>query len=538
MKMKQKMILCILIGFCLFAFPSHAAVYHIDPSAKINGTGTANSPYQQWSDLPKMQKGDDVFFKCNTSYKPDGYIDISWGGTSNNPVIIGAYYMAGKSPVYGVSGKRPLISGSNYTVPSNSCFGSYDSWAGLITVRSKDFIHIKNLHLYQSGYMGISIKGDLNSGTNAAHFLIQNVRIQGSYWNGILINTNPKNYGVIEDSEVEGASYAWVERCTKGFTGALTIANSSFANTTIRRNYVHNNWGEGIGSNRIPCSVETDNSGHATIEDNIVWNNRRVDIYSDRTEHNIIRRNLLFGLNDSRFASLEKDDRAWNQYGIWINVEHVDSRGSCPDVSHDNQVYNNVVAGHYVGIGVASDYTSGVMKNNVFYNNTLIANKINLSVGSKLAGYATNNIEFRNNVSYCPDDSICNDVSGDPAWFDKKIIADYNAWTDIPKNWGGPNDLLTNNNWGKTRGWQALKTIPTIEEFMPTIGNPVIDGGDALPNAFNSAISINQSKYQIAPLDISVSTISQNANRSDPWDMGAVPYQSQLNAPRLRVVNN
>jgi hypothetical protein len=533
--MKRNVFLSLVIGLCLITLPAHATVYHIDPSAAKSGNGSALSPFKVWSDLPAMNGGDDVFFKCGTTLYPNNPLIVKWSGTQSNPVEIGAYFLSGSKPIYGVNGARPIISGSGYTVPENYCFASSDSWRGLIDVSSKDYVHIKDLHIFQSGFMGILISGNTKTGSNSKNFLIRNVKVEGSYWQGILVNHNPYNYGIIEDSEVTGAAYAWDQGCTKGFTGALTVANTPFSYTTIRRNYVHKNWGEGIGSNRIPCSSETDHSGYATIEDNVVFNNRRVDIYADRTEHNVIRRNMLLGAKDPEFRSAKSDDRTWNQYGIWINVEHADSRGECPDVSHDNSIYNNMVAGHYVGIGVASDYTSGTMRNNVFYNNTAIANRINYSVGGKLAGYTTDNIIFKNNISYCPPNTACQDVSSDPSWFDNRITADNNAWTKKPNNWGGPNDIETNDKWTKIYGWQDLKEVVKASDFMPTKGNPVIGKGAELPSPIDEAISMNSTNISTSPLFISVGVLVQSEKQDPKWDMGAVPFQGYILAPTLSI---
>jgi parallel beta-helix repeat protein len=521
----------------IFAIANSAfsAVYHIDPfEGDSKNDGTAQAPLKKWTDLPRMQPGDDVFFKCGTNSFATESLNIYWEGSNSNPVVIGAYDTMNGKPIYGVDGRhRPIINGSNYSVPSNDAFG------GLIEIKSKDYIVIKDLHIYESGRHGILISGDLVKGTNSAFFKIINVKIEGAFDAGILINKNPKNYGLIEGCEISGTAYGWKIKHPSFSTWPVTLFSneSPYANITIRRNFIHQNWGEGIGSGRVGYGIDTDNSGYATIEENIIWNNRRVDIYLSRTEQNIVRRNVCLGANDSNFSSTVEDGRHWNQMGIWINTEKRNDNGRTKSVTHNNKIYNNLVAGHNKGIGLGTAYTNGEMIDNFFYNNTLIGNRYNWYVVKNISTYKTSGIELKNNISYCPSDTTCQDVVNDPSWFDTKINADYNAWSKKPDNFGGSNDRLVSDDWTKIKGWQNLKQIPAATDFMPLKGNPVIGGGVPLSHEFQGGISATNTVYQVSPLNILVSTIKYDIDIKK-WDMGAVPYQGEgyLNSPILSIV--
>jgi hypothetical protein len=509
-----------------FSISCFAKVYHIDPlDGNSRNDGTSASPLKSWFDLPTMNKGDDVFFKCGTTYYPSVGLTINWEGSSSDPVEIGAYYLEGSRAIYGVKGSRPIISGNGHKVPENQCFGYKNSWQGLLQVYSKDFIHIKDLHIYQSGNRGILISGNLENLTNAENFLIKNTKIEDSFGPGIIIEKNANNYGIIEGCEVMGSGYSWKSGCNNDWPVALAVFSSPYSNTTIKRNYVHENWGEGIGSGRVDCNFNSGNSGFVIIEDNIVWANRRVDIYISRTEHNIVRGNILVGNQDSTFSNIYSDQRSWHQYGIWVNVEN---RGDCANSNNNNFIYNNYVAGHYAGIGLSSAYPDGNMENIYFFNNTSIANRQNYSIGG-LENYNTRNLLFKNNVSYCPAGTICKDVGLDQEWISKKVIADYNAWEKQPVFWKGENDQETDNLWSKTDGWQKLESIPKKNEFYPVSGNVCIGKGEPLDFIeIPSYPMFNQVKKDI-------STISN-------WNIGADPKFGQVSdtndmipAPKLQI---
>lgn len=509
------------IFLLLLTSTAFGATYHIAPESGGGGSedGSYTNPYDSWSDLPSMSTSDDVYFLCGETYTASSTMYIGWDGTVSDPAIVGAYYMSGGSPVYDVSGDRPIISGNNWAVPSNVCYGSSDSWSGLIRVNNHDYVHILNLHVYQPGFYGIYFQGDLGESAANENFLIQGCKVEDSYMSGIQINTSKYNYGVIEDTEVVGHNIGWYN-CPLGNWGAgISVSNSPYAYTTIRNNYVHEGWGEGISSTRIFYSSSSNNCGYVTIEDNIVYNNRRVDIYLCTSSYNVVRRNVLLGANDSVYSSTTADGRPWNQMGIWVNNEYRNS--ALPNESHNNQVYNNFIAGHYTGLGIASYYSSGTMTDQQIHHNTLVGNYQNWSIGSTLTGYTTSDIDLNNNISYCPADTTCVDYNNDYSWFDSKITADYNAWDGGPPTYmGGSNDVTTGDFWTKLTGWQALTgPITDVDDLMPTSSNPTVDSGTALSSPYNTLIA-DTSILSATPSDILIHTVLQSGS----IQMGAVSW--------------
>lgn len=526
--MNLRSIFFIILGLLISTSSAYSAVYHIDPGAPSGGNGSVQAPYNEWADLPRMNTGDDVYFKSNTTLVPASSITVRWGGTEDNPAIIGAYYLNNGNVVYGENGSRPIISGSNYTVPSNICQGgASDTWMGLIEIRGRDFVQVRDLHIYKSGWAGIRFEGDISSDTSNVGFVVDNCKIEGAYSTGIWINKSKHNNGIVSNCEVTltSASFGILnnrqgDRCESDWGAGITVTNSPYSYTTIRNNYVHEQWGEGISSTRVQTPSAYNNCGYVTIEDNVVWNNRRVDVYVNLTEGNTVRRNVLLGANDPKFSSASSDNRTWNQYGIWVNNEYRDS--PLPNANRNNSFYGNFVAGHYSGIGLSSYYNTGRMENLFFYNNTSIGNKNNYTIGKNLSNIDVSGIVFKNNISYCPPDTICQDVSSDPSWFGRVVDAEFNAWTNMPNNWATSADVITNNKWAKITGWQDVTRIPSVSDLIPTSGNPVIYSGTALPAPFDQLVSTQYTKYQSAPLDILVVTSTQTKSSESNWHMGAV----------------
>ena len=184
----------ILIFLLLFAVSgAQAAVYYIDPSAASSGTGSAASPFKAWTNLPTMNTSDDVYIKCGTTLTPSAYLNITWQGTSSDPAVIGAYWMDGETAKYELNGDRPIISGSDWTVPTQ---GGY---TGLITVSDKDYVQIRNLHVYRSGAYGIYIYGNSTATATSYGFLVDSCTVESAWRQSIICHKNPSNYGTIDN---------------------------------------------------------------------------------------------------------------------------------------------------------------------------------------------------------------------------------------------------------------------------------------------------------------------------------------------------
>lgn len=485
----------ILIFLFLFTISSaQAAVYHIDPSAASSGTGTAASPFKAWTNLPTMNTSDDVYIKCGTTLTPSAYLNITWQGTSSDPAVIGAYWMDGATAKYELNGDRPIISGSDWTVPTQ---GGY---TGLITVSDKDYVQIRNLHVYRSGAYGIYIYGNSTSTATSYGFIVDGCKVESTWRQSILTHQNPSNYGIISNNEVTDGNQIWVQTSASDWGAVVTVLSCPTSYTTIKNNFVYSNFGEGIS---VVSPNEVLGNGYATIENNIVYDNRALQIYVSRTSGNIIRNNLVLG-NGSPSGTYRggtgrylAGGRYWNGGGIEINneVRNIANDYMAAAVN-DNLVYNNLIAGTASGLGLSSGWTTGnmTMDGVWFYNNTVIGCYYSFKfLSSKLSNYTITDSGIKNNVFFVPSDTIsysANGISGDASWVDAKLNPDYNAWTgSSPTYAGGPNDVVlsaSDTGFEKTSGWQALTGVIDDDNFKLKSTSSLIDEGTDLSSVFTA----------------------------------------------------
>ena len=505
-------------------------IYHIDPDTGDNSnTGLSHTQaLETWAGFIAKSPGtgDDVYIKCGTTLTPSSYLNITWDGTSGDPAVIGAYYMDGATEVYGENDDgKPIIDGQSYTVPS---FGTY---LGLLNVSGdKDYITIENIEIKESGDKGINVRGGYETNNSPSYINIENCYINGSMRHGIMFERSPYAYSNITGVEVKGASRMFYEGSSR-WPNAIKIDGCPYSYITVSGCYVHDGWGEGIGAGRISTSSSAANSGYVTIEDNVIFNQRRVNIYIDSGVNNIVRRNLCIGASSSYIVSIlgtrgvtSGDDRYWNQYGIWVNSETTYGHTVAPN---NNEIYNNIVVGHYSGIGFSCQVDAAVVSGNKFYNNTVIGCRYNWIITSNLEAKTLTGIEYKNNVSLCPSDCISSDVQYNYSWIATKsgIATDHNSWhsTSATSNWAGTGDVQTDANWSKLSGWQSLTSISgvSVADFMPLSNSNVVDRADDIGDDYKDGISVYDTSYN---LPISVTTADRDVVG---WDMGAVPYQGE-----------
>ena len=481
-----------------------AAVYHIDPTAGSGGDGSAADPFDSWSDLPSMSASYDVYIKCGTTLTPSSYLNITWGGTSGDPAVIGAYYMDGANAVYGVSGNRPIISGNSHTVPTNLATGSATQYRGLIDVQEKDYIHIENLHIYQSGYDGIRFNGDYNA-SDCVGFSVTGCKIESSYSSSIRAVKAPYNVGSITNNEVTYSGMGWGSYHQEStFPAAIAINNCPHAGATVSENYVHDTYSEGIGAYRTSGSSDADETGYCTIENNLVYNSTSAGIYLC-SQNNTVRFNIVIGqpttANFTYFNKNARDGLFWNGTGISVWMES--SFPTLNDICDDNLIYSNIVTGREYGIRWGSQFTTGSISNNKIYNNTLIGNRYNISTSNYVSSVTLSGNEIKNNVSICPSGCASADTNANYTWIATKtgLAIDHNSWdsTTTTSNWAGTGDVVSDTHWSKLSGWQSITDPSTlsITDFMPLSNSTAIDNADDLGSPYNLGISIYDTSYNI-----------------------------------------
>ena len=461
----MKKILFVLVFNVFLVSFVEAATYHIDPSAGASGDGSASSPFKAWTDLPSMQTGDDVYFKCGTTLYPSSELKIKWEGEESDRVVIGAYYMDGNTPVYGVSGNKPVISGNNNTVPKPD--QDPPIYVGLIHIRDKDYITIENLSIEESRGDGIRFEGNVRDGKTCKYFIVDNCNIINGYMAGIRVNRCAENNGIIRNNYLAYNCLAgnWNMKLYRSHPAVITVRDCPRANILIERNTCFQNYGESylIGARDYARYAE---SGHAIIQDNFDLGEGLS--YFAGVEHIIYRRNVIIGGN---WRGYEKFGGVTFQRPA-IGIGNEDQAGSDIDTDTTNniEIYNNLIADVSVAVWFGTQYPADTMHNIKIYNNTIIAAYRTFKDNSN--GRITfSDCFLKNNAIYNPPgtvyDSTPSNLVDKPGW-----TVEYNGGTGPPlgspwipedSHWIDP----LGADWQTIDEYEILNILPVYFNYLP-----------------------------------------------------------------------
>jgi hypothetical protein len=269
-----------LFGLLAFSGSASAATYYVANNGNNTWTGTRPALYPagcttNCSDGPfktagkasialRGSTGNHVYFRCGDTWTfPEQdpwatYFYVSWSGTSENQSIIGAYYMNGDTPVYGVNGNKPLFDGA-YSQPNSAGMGLIHlaEWDAAtvnqyITIRDLKIANVKGMGIYGGKYQ--------NSGQYCSNVIIDSVDIENTFWGGI--NLSSMTSSQIKNCDVWKTVQCWRSPSITGFVtycngttspdpqvfmpNALGM-NHGGANNYIGYNTVRETRGEGIG---------------------------------------------------------------------------------------------------------------------------------------------------------------------------------------------------------------------------------------------------------------------------------------------------
>lgn len=493
-------ILCVVV---FFVSEIHAKSYYIKSDGNDSADGLSDAT--AWRSLNKVsnyafQQGDDVYFKCGDIWKGQS-LWVDWSGTSDNYATIGAYYIVKGGEVHGVYGNKPVFDG-DHRVPVSTHPDPKD-FAGMIQVEKQQFIIIENLVVVNSEGAGIKI--------NRSKFVdVRETETKNIYRAGIIFNDSPESYNSAVGNIVENADMVWPEYAsTHGLHWPAALVAIDSSNVLISQNKVFNNYGEGIGLFTLDANMQ---SSYNTVEDNIVFGNRAVQIYIANSHHNIIRRNVVYGTVDDSFHRFP----GFVGPGLYVADESWSTAQSS-----DNQFFGNMVANCSAGIAIGVSKTGSVFKNSVFYNNTVIdSDQLVVIYGSSFENsYIQNNIfAFINRKS---------DVYKGPE-ITSGLIWDHNLW---PEEVSGSR-VSSTNVYGipalkKMADWDApvAGSISSKDFALTSEATNLINKGRDLGSRYKIAVSCLNSNF---PTEISFVERPSNA-----WDIGA--DELSLAAPILSI---
>lgn len=513
--MKRYLFLTVtLVLFFSLAVNAFAATYYVKPNGNDNLDGRSDAT--AWKTIGKVNKhsfapGDDVYFKCGGIWEEQA-LRVDWAGTSNNRVIVGAYYNNG---LIGVSGNKPIIDG-NHIVPSAD-------YEGLVQINDRDYIDLYNLRVINSAGCGFNFYDSNNCNGYG-------LEVDYTYRTGI----NNNNCNVLSGSSVfEGCIVKRHSMRTAGggsWEGGLVCIGTN--RVTIRKTIVYEGYGEGIYIGNL-WGGQT--GSHCIIEDNIVYDNRAMQIYLHNTGNNIVRRNLVYGTGNTtyctRYNGNFNDPKPYFAGGgIYIVDEYWESGIQC----ENNKIYNNLVSYCITGIEIDSSHSGSSIKDSVIYNNVVVDCFHELSIQGK----SFSNSAIKNNIFW--------DITQEYSIHGPGLI--YSGRTTTPgltwshNNWSlavsgdpsGSGDVVGVPLLSKTTGWRSVTGGDLNgSDFALQPNSPAKDAGTPLGAEFAHITECDKSVWptKIVRMD--------QDNEGSGWEIGAdihVANPTALDAPAgLRV---
>lgn len=351
---------------------------YVSSSGNDNNSGSISKPLRTiQAAVDRATSGDTIYVRQGTYAEA---VRIARSGTSGNPITIRAY--PGESPV--IDG-RAGVDCLNCGLPSGPIddkwidprTGKGLKWGALVTIQGNHII-FDDFVIKRSMGRGIIIGSDTSKVSNVT---VKNNLVLDSRDMGILTEGKEGNERiVIEHNTVRhSGSYAtWVDGRGSGnapWPVAFLIKNSN--NTTVRRNRVYENWGEGLS---------TRNSTNITVEDNIVYNNFALQIYVHKVQSYTLQRNVIYHTNDP----------SWRRGGnpsdcIVINNE----TDLGPLVSKKIDIINNVASGCVSNFSVWEQQGQELRLENFLVAHNVFANAV-----SNRSDVVAQNVRFRHDSYY------------------------------------------------------------------------------------------------------------------------------------------
>jgi parallel beta-helix repeat protein len=426
--MKNKVIILFLLLCLLPSIALAGTAYYVDCSSSSNGNGTFENPLNDIRSVNnfKFSTGDDVYFKVNTTCdidSNDNYLKIDWNGSNNDWVIIGAYYGNGK---FGLNGNdRPIFDG-DFTYPSTDYTGIIDKQNGSIT---NGYVRIQDIKIKESRWHGIIFQ-------RVNHFAVSNCYTSQTRARGIIAARS--SYGEITDNIIERASYNNYPGAGVVITAMDTAGQAD--NILVARNTMFHCF-EGFGLYKKPRYV--------TLEDNVIYDNRRNGIYLDAAKYCVVRHNLVY---------FSRDTGNWEgpSPGIWIQNES--ERGYCHTGNHE--IYGNLVAYATNGIQISCQQSNCGQTGLKIYNNTIVdSERYNFKFYGVDENWSNNFI--KNNISW----TISGGKHADN-YSPIGVVWDTNNFDDPVSGNASRNALIHDPELNKTSGWRTIEPGTARKEWF------------------------------------------------------------------------
>jgi hypothetical protein len=543
----------IIILFLIFPTFGWSANYYVDfvsGADTSNGTATGaafkhcpGDPNATNTAASTTLAGDDfIYFKGGVTY--DGYIQISWSGTSGHLIT----YDGNSSGTWG-TGKAIIT--NRTTAVGGQYYGFYANEA-------RNYITIKYFEFYGiGGFASWPPDGSCPNGPTAGSMVGSgvsfwsggtNIIVQDSYFHeiGAWMNTEPATASTIQGVgvELQNVNTATVNNCEftrmHNAVGVAANGTSTVQNVTISNNNIHNyiTWG---------IDIRPRSSDGVTISNIYIYGNSIHNMHEFDTGN-------WAGCDDKphvdgvflRTSGMEGS--TWSNINIYNNFFYSGDSGNsaggtaCIYISQgpSARIYNNVFVNiiHTRTIGIEFAVATGTVSdegafqyvrimNNTFYDTIKALSIADETNGTVRKVYVYNNV-FYNDSS---DTNTANRLYLAPSNSDINIFSDYNlfynpnynATTNLVWNW---QDSVANNNIA------AMQALTPAREVNSVWGNPIfVDSSRAVgATAYlnNYHLQTSSPAKDVGATYSSFFTMDKDEisrPQGAAWDIGAYEYQ-------------
>lgn len=245
-------------------------------------------------------------------------------------------------------GERPIVDGEG-RLPGGGAF------AGLIQIAAHDTV-LSGFEVRGSTARGVMIDGDTHA-QGIRNVVVRDMVIRGNWNNGLTVRGDlalPARNVTIESNVLYDNS----RKNASGSGSGSAVTLVSAADSRVAGNRIYNNFGLGLVIDWYTTNV--------VVEDNVIYDNKASNLYLNRTQNPIVRRNLVYCTANPAF---------WSE-GLALRDEDVRAGMPLAPASSGQIVVNNIVSGCKVNFTVSSQITSGSgrggLRDAVVANNTFI----------------------------------------------------------------------------------------------------------------------------------------------------------------------
>jgi hypothetical protein len=432
--------------------------YYVATTGNDNNPGTAASPFKTIQKAADIAVAGDIVYVRGGTYNEMVTFSLH-SGTSSSPIQVMAY-----------PGESPVIDGGT-TLPSADYRAMIKIWSDYVNISG---FEVKNVGttIHYAENIAMQIVG--------SHCTVSHMTVHDCQSSGILAQGD---YSVVEDCVVYNTcleNYNGVNAGTGAWGSGISAARDAVNGITdyaiLRRNTVHDVWGEGIS---------TFEATHTTFEDNIAYDCWATDYYISDASNCLVQRN---------FGYQTKVMTGGSQPGIYLADENA-------ILSSYNTIINNIIYGCRRNLLAANVILNNVLiANNTFVNSSYYAG-VQIFDTSPISSSFVNNIVTQNGgLSTCDN-------------FPSSLTKGHNLWSTTPvSSASGTGDVI-----GDPKFTDITHPYVAVSYILMS-SSPAINAGanlglttDYLKNAIVGLPDMGAIEYQSS---ISTSTVYYNIQES------------------------